>query len=233
MNFNCILISRLLLILVSVISCSAQEEVKITIHNFSSYKIDSIVIPEKSEKGLDKLVFNTSIDTNQSETFKIALDKSKLWHEGSFWIVIYAKNKIWEDSWGFHDMGYIINDTINVYDNGLSKGKHPLKRPEELTVYFINKDKTEKIDSIVSPVVIEEKIQRSIVNDVEKQDTETRIITFDFDKIKETPEFEVWISGKNYKVIIEHDFDDWNNNQEFLYFNEGTISKQVLTPTDQ
>lgn len=224
MNFIHFKIS-VLFILISTVSCIGQEEVKITVNNFSSYKIDSIVIPKKREKGLDKLVFNKSIDKKQTDILKIMLDKSNLWYEGSFWIVIYAKNKTWENSWGFHDMGYIINDTINVYDNGISKGKLQLKKPKELIIFFSNKDMTRKIDSIVSPSIIKEKIQRSIVNGMEKQNTEDREIIFDFEKIKEKPEFEVWISGKKYKVIVEHNFDDWNNNQGFLYFKNGQFSK--------
>lgn len=226
MNLNDLMIFHLILILTCTVSCNAQEEVKITVNNFSSYKIDSIVIPANTEKGLDRLVFGRGIETNKSDILKIILDKSNLWNEGSFWIEIYSKNKIWENSWGFHDMGYIISDTINVYNNGLSKGKNQLKKPEELIVYFTNKDKTKKIDSIVSHSIIKQEIQQSFVNGIEKRDTETRIITFDFEKMKEMPEFQVWISGKNYNVFIEHDFDDWNNNLEFLYFKEGTISKQ-------
>lgn len=211
-------------ILMNTVSCIGQEEIKVTINNFSSHKIDSIVIPEKKEKGLDKLVFNKRIDTSQSEVLKIDLDRSKLWNEGSFWIKIYSKDKIWENSWGFHDMGFIINDTINIYNNGLSTGKQTLKKPKELTVFFFNKDKTGKIDAIVSPSIIKETISRSIVNGVEKEDAETRIIIFDFDKISRMPEFDVWISGNKYKAILKHNFDDWNNNQAFLFFNNGQFS---------
>ena len=223
LNLNQIKVGFISLFL-TIFSCSGQEEIKLTLNNFSSHQIDSIVIPEDIEKGLDKLVVNKRIDIDQSRTLQMVLDKSQLWDEGSFWILIYGKNKTWESSWGFHDMGYIINDTINVYDNGLSQGKNQLKKPKELIVFFKNIDKVKKIDSIVSPLIIKEKIIRSIVNGVEKQNTESREIIFDFEKIKETPEFDVWISGKKYRAVIQHDFDDWNNNQEFLCFKNGQIN---------
>ena len=227
LNFNQIKIGFVLVFL-NIISCSGQEEIKLTINNFSSHKIDSIVIPQEKEKGLNKLVFNKDIEKGQTDILKIFLDKSNLWDEGSFWIVIYGKVKTWESSWGFHDMGHVLNDTINVYDKGLTKGKNSLVKPKELFVYFYKMDKTVKIDSVVSTSILKEKIQRSIVNGMEKQNNENREIIFDFEKIKETPEFDVWISGKKYRAIMQHDFDDWNNNQEFLYFKNGQI-----IPTNQ
>ncbi|QAA82529.1 hypothetical protein EI546_12725 [Aequorivita sp. H23M31] len=223
MAVNCKIGRGFIFTLFMVVSCNGQENVNLTVNNFSSHRIDSIVIPKNEEKALEKIVFSDGIGVDQKDVLKINIDKSHIWYQGSFWIIFYSQNKKWETSWGFHDMGYIINDTINVYDKGVSKGKRKLEKPKELLVYFYNRDKAKKIDSIISSSILREKISRTIVDGRESQNSENREIIFDFEKIKKNSEFDVWISGKKYKAIIEHDFDDWNNNQVFLYFKNGQI----------
>jgi len=203
--------------LCAIISCKAQIEVELKINNFSAYKIDSIV---STDKGLNKVLFQQNIEPNQSTTIKLTFDKSELWYQGAFNITVYTTHRIWTGSWGFHDMGYINSyETINVYDNGLSYGKVRLIKPEEFTVFLYNQDKTRKIDSIASSVNIKE---------VKENSPRSREIIFYFDKLKRKPEFAVWISGKKYQPYIEYDFEDWNNNREFLYFYDGQFTRKSL-----
>ena len=141
--------------------------------------------------------------------------------EGDFSFKVYTKGKIYFGSWGFHDYGELAlsHEEIYIYENGFGFKDKPPTKPKEFKLYFSNPS-DKRIDSIFSD-------NNSIIKIYEATPRNFHI-TYDYDKIQIKPDFRVSIEGKKLsKSLAFHDFENWNDTQDFLHFEDDTLSNSV------
>ncbi len=208
----------LLLSLIFFMSCKGQKNLDtITIHvtNRSHNPIDSIIVPYKQIKvkegvGIGK-TFSINIDVNQLGSYS----------EGYFPIFIYQKERKFIGQFGFHDWGTLTKKEEHVYlfDKGINYKDEALKKPVELQLFIIPKTSL-GIDSVV--------ISQSALKKKNVASTFTELL-LDYESFEKAPEIKIYQNGRSYILKIDHDWDNWNYNQEFIYvLDNGIFPKKEI-----
>lgn len=194
-------------------SCKSQTNlVVIEIHNRSSKPIDSIVVQKKS-------VLN--IAPGKTTHILGDLTKESVSGKGAFPLDIYQNGKRFPARWGFHDWGVVFSakDSIYLYDHGLSFNGQPLQMPPTLSLFF-SLCKSQHIDSIYS-------LNNSIMK-IRESSPLHREVVYNYKLLREKPVFLMRMEGKEYrKDLRSHDFENWNNAQDFLTFANGEFNVEA------
>lgn len=201
------------LLFCSIIGCKGQEKKdEVRIINRSSSIIDSIIIPSMNLKIYEQ------IKTNGEKKIKVNFPE---YSSGKNLLILFlnAKGKKVQALWGLCDLGScsIMNKDIYLFDHGINYKDENLLEPKELSLFLIDKT-SEKIDSIKAL------IPNAIKN---KSETPKYIeLSLDFKKIKNYPSLKIFQKDTSYVILIDHDWNDWNNNQEIVYvYDKGVTSK--------
>lgn len=202
-------------ILLLFTSCFGQSSTTLTFVNKSNWEIDSIVLFKPDRVVLKK------IDVKQQYSKTLDYIQINTNREGAFPFTVYTKEKTLLGSWGFHDFGMLISKTevFYIFDNGINTTGTPIEKPKELKLYFYNAS-NESINSFFA--------FRNTLKEVKELSPRSFEIIFDFDSIEKSNDFIVIINGKRKVCKIEHDFNNWNDNQTFLYYENNSIKKGNL-----
>jgi hypothetical protein len=198
-----------------LISCTGQEKKgKYSLHiiNKSSMPIDSILI----HKGIK---ISQEVGIGQTKSVEIDLSNEDIAGEGAFPSFIYQNGKKYYAQWGFHDWSKLAKtyDSIYLFDNGVNYKNENLVKPKELTLFLIDK-MSSGIDSIYTEALITKYVKPTYIE-----------LSLDFGKIEKNPVLKIYQGGKFFIVGVDHDWNDWNNTQEFIYvYDEGVFSKKEL-----
>lgn len=98
-------------------SCNLQQKkAKISISNYSSSVIDSIVLPYKNLKIYEK------ISLKETKTIEVDIPEPYPSEKSGLYLYLYQRGKRTTVSWGYCDMGTCIQTlkNINVFDNGIN-----------------------------------------------------------------------------------------------------------------
>jgi len=200
-----------------VFSCSGQQPPDtITLHitNRSDNLIDSVVIGYKQIKMI-------AIKPGEKQTLKIDVSQFPSQHEGVIPVYVYKNERKFAAQFGFHDWGVFPKkeESLYVFDKGINNKDELVTKPLHLILYVIPKTST-AIDSIeISSLILKKKT---------KQPTFTELL-LDFSLFEKEPEIKVHQKGKVYTLKIDHDWNNWNYNQELIYiYDNGIISKKEM-----
>ncbi len=203
------------LLAITFCSCNRQNDITLTFINKSSVPIDSIII------GANKIIKLGQIAVGQRYSKKLNHIKVNTNREGLFGFTACLNGRRSGSAWGFHDYGRIFSnqEVFYIYDNGITKTDKPLMKPKALKLYFYNSS-LKNIDTFLSA-------NNGIIKVNEMSPRNVEII-YDYDKIEKLKEFIVVMSGTkmNYKIDF-HDFDNWNNTQDFLHIESDKIQKGI------
>ena len=190
-----------------------SETIILHITNRSHWPIDSIIVPYKETK------IKESIEAGKTFTFKLDVSLFNSGHEGAIPIFLYQSKKTFSGQFGFHDWGVFAKKEEHLYlfDNGINYKDELLQKPLEITLFIIPMASA-AIDSIeIALAILKRKNIRA---------THTEL-TLDFELFEKEPEIKLYQKGKVYKIKIEHDWNNWNNNQEFIYvYDNGEFSEK-------
>ena len=201
-----------------VSSCNAQDQdiIILNVTNRSGGAIDSIIIPYK------KIAIKQPLAADKSIAIKMDIgDLKNSNREGVIPFFIFRNNKKFFGHFGFHDWGVFPKkaESVYVFDNGINFKDEPIPKPTYLTLFLIPKTSF-GIDSIkVAPSILKKK-------NIEKNYTE---LVLDFELFEKEPEIKLYQKGRAYTLKVEHDWNNWNNNQEIIYvYEEGVFSKKEM-----
>ena len=189
-------------------SCSGQE-VKVSIINKSSAKIDSVIFPYVKGK------LEGEINPGQAKSTIIYLKSEQLKREGSFPILIYQKGKSFSSTYGFHDWGKISQKENNLYffDNGINTKDLPLKKPEEFTLFVVDQSTTPTDSITVKPQSLKRIVP--LAKSIE--------IVVDFEEFSNEPILIISRKGFSMEVRVDRDWNNWNFDKEIIYINDAGI----------
>jgi hypothetical protein len=196
-------------------SCKGQQsnsKVKIWITNRSHSVIDSVVFTGLNGDGIG------TIGINESRNIELNVSGVDAYQKGIMQMIIYSGGKKLPASWGLHDLGKFLNteEHVYVFDNGFNIKDKSVERPQELTIILVNKSLS-PIDSVTA--------FPSTLNKLNVQPNFWEL-KLNFESIQKNPFLNIYQQEKRFKVLIDHDWNNWNNTQEFLYLhNNGIISK--------
>jgi len=176
------LIGVFILLLLS--SCKGQPSTaKIKIVNKSSTLIDSIKIQNPQIEIKDKIDLNqtkTIVDLNQTKTIEANIPVPYPSQESPLLLHIYQERRVFEATWGFCDFGTCISlqDSIFLFDKGISYKNVPPPMPKNFFVYLTNKT-GKQIDSIYS--------EYNAISNIETISKDLRKITLDYKLFSNDP----------------------------------------------
>ncbi len=202
-------------VIVFLTSCKAQKS-SITLFNKSHFNVDSVYFPHLV-KGYPLL-----IKPGEKRTIAADISMLKKVGEEGLNVFIYLEGKMFStifcQDFG-QALGGIKNDDIYVFDHGISGTDKGLDEPNEIRVYLINRS-NENIDSVVSKIQLKSGKQLT--------DSLTEVI-LRYKQFKINPRLEIHQNKKAYSIYIEHDWDNWNINQEIYYLYQNGIIKKHET----
>jgi hypothetical protein len=195
-----------------VVTCSSCENAKVvelTITNRTNSVIDSVLFP------LTNIKWET-IEPGKFKKAKIDLSNVDASRKGMLPLLIFQGSKKIEWSWALHDFGQFSDkESYFLFDNGININDQPLVSPKVLTVALINKSNS-KIDSIVANSLISYREHPTFYK-----------IELNFTELQKNPTFIIYQNTTPIKVLVEHDWNNWNNTQEILYlYKNGMVSKE-------
>jgi len=197
-------------------SCYNQNNTTLTFVNNSSFQVDSIVIRENKNHNLGPL----RAGQQYSKYFpEIKINTN---NEGIFSFIAFLNGKIRFGTWGFHDFGTLSSkeEVFYIFDNGISRTNTPLVKPTEFKLFFYNAS-PKNIDTILS--------SNNAILKVNELSPRSLEIIYNYNKIEESQEFIAILSGSkmNFKIDF-HDFSNWDNNQDFLHFENNKLQSGAL-----
>ena len=191
-------------ILLFLNSCNSQNATTLNFFNKTDVVIDSITIFSENE------IYKIG-SIKKDSTFKIDINniEFKTNSEGENLFKVYFKKNILGSGWGFHydKQLKVNNETFYINNNGIRRKDVKVEKPKVATLFFYN-DSDKLIDSIYSN-------NNSILKIIQRNESKVNI-EYDFDKFLKDPEFNIILSGKNYRIKI----DDYklNNYDKPFYF---------------
>ena len=185
-----------------------DKKVEVTITNRSDSNIDSVLFPLTKSKWIN-------IPPGKSKKDFVDVSDVQSGHEGLLPLLIYQGSKKINWSWGFHDFGYFNEkERYYVFENGINTVDVPLRKPDTLTIIFINRTNN-KIDSFRANSLKSYKFRQTYHE-----------LVFAFSEFQKDPNFMIYQNKIPIKASVDHDWNNWNSNQEFLYlYNNGIVSK--------
>ena len=206
----------LLATLISCFGCSGQEASKritINLTNRSNTAIDSVAFPH------NRLVLKDRITKNETKTFEVDVSGVDTKTEGRLPVIVFTGNMKFRAAWGFHDWGDFVkkDEHFYIFDNGINSVDIPLQKPAVLEIIIINKT-TNKIDSITSTAITQIKRRETYIE-----------LLLNYDKAKQDPRLTIFQNNTPITFSLEHDWQNWNINQEFVYLHQnGIVSKKEV-----
>ena len=191
-------------ILLFLNSCNSQNATTLNFFNKTDVVIDSITIFSENE------IYKIG-SIKKDSTFKLDINniEFKTNSEGENLFKVYFKKNILGSGWGFHydKQLKVNNETFYINNNGIRRKDVKVEKPKVATLFFYN-DSDKLIDSIYSN-------NNSILKIIQRNESKVNI-EYDFDKFLKDPEFNIILSGKNYRIKI----DDYklNNYEKPFYF---------------
>lgn len=198
---------QLLIIIYCSTACKSQEStqiIKVIVTNRSTSTIDSISLLHKADN------LKEQIKPGEIKIINVDVSDIDSHREGAMDIWLYQKGKKWNGTWGFHDFGFARTvDSIFLYNHGINYKDEDLKKPGEFNLYLTDMS-SHKIDSVAAKEIIKTRIFRLQKGNIK--------MMLNYELFEQSPTVVIHEAGKSYAVKIDHDWQDWNNNQEILYY---------------
>jgi len=201
-------------------SCNGQtrsdaKTITLYITNRSSVPIDSLFFPYR------QITIKENIETGKTLIVKVDIDKRDINTDGAFPVFLYQKERTFRGRFGFHDWEVVAKNEEHIYlfNKGINYKDEKPKKPTEINLLLIPKTSS-GIDSIeIDSSILKKKVVQT--NYIE--------LTLDFTLFEKNPEVKIYQNGNPYVLRIDHDWDNWNYNQEFIYvYDNGIFSKKEI-----
>lgn len=195
-------------------SCG-QLTTTVTIHNKSKDTIDSVYFPHnKKSHFLD-------IKNGEQKKFTIDISTLKAGQDGILEMYLYKNKKVFFASFNYDESGVDDEPTgshVYLFDNGYQNiDKEPVT-PAEFYLYLINKS-----DVLIDSIKFAGSIQHFIYTAGTKKEITIKLPYITFSK---NSRLNIFQNGMNYTILIDHDWDNWNNNQEIYYLNKNGMAEK-------
>lgn len=192
-------------------SCNLfQQKIRISITNYSTASIDSIIVPYKNTK------FNKKIYSRETRTIEVEMPK-RIPNKSGLSLYLYQKGKKNVIGWGYCDLECIQTiKNIYVFDNGITFKDEKLLKPKEITLYVFDRT-SKRVDSIIPAN-----------GSLKKKNITNKYIelNLDFENFEKDPKLKIYQQGKIYIIKVDHNWEDWNSTQEIVNVYDNGISSK-------